>query len=484
MGCSIPSSYKKLRLSQSTSKLENISQVQVHPSLFISKNPNKFSQIYRPGQSLGKSSSKEVRLCYNRDSNKKSVVKVIKKQENDALNEVKILKQLDHPGIVRLFEYFEDERRVYMVTEHCSGGELFTEILSGKVLHEISIAKIMQQVFSALAYIHERKIVHRNLSPEHIILEDDKSLLNIKIINFNKAIQIQNDCIVGMAGTYYFSAPEMQHSSYSSKCDLWSVGIILCLLLSGDPPYSLVNSKTFHYYGVEERFGFSEENWNKTSEEAKDLLGKLLCEESLRITAKECLNHPWILQKVHHPLCNDNLKLNVLNKLKTFHAFHKLREAVYSFIISQLVTVNETIILREVFRGIDKNGDGKISIDELAEQYSEIMGDKEAWAEATRIMKEVDSDASGFIDYTEFLKVSLDSKKVLSSERLKQAFRMFDKDDSGTINAEELKEVLQGEMQSDDALWKEVILKVDQNQDGEIDLQEFQDIILSNCLKL
>lgn len=484
MGCSITSTYKKLKLSESSSKLENLSQIQVHPSLFISKNPNKFSQIYRLGLSLGKGSSKEVRVCFNRDTNKKSAVKVIKKQENDSLNEVKILKQVDHPGIVRLYEYFEDEKRVYMVTEYCAGGELFSEILSGKVLNEISIAKIMQQIFSALAYVHERKIVHRNLTPEHIILEEDKNLLNIKIINFSRAIQVQNDCIVGMAGSYYFSAPEMQNSSYSSKCDLWSVGIILCLLLSGDPPYSLINSKTFHYFGYSEKFGFSEENWSKTSDEAKDLLSKLLCSESTRLTAKECLSHPWILQKLHRPLCADNLKLNVLNKLKTFHAFHKLREAVYSFIISQLVTVNETRVLREVFRGIDKNGDGKISVDELAEQYSELMGDKEAWAEATRIMKEVDSDASGFIDYTEFLKVSLDAKKVLSNERLKQAFRMFDKDDSGTINAEELREVLQGEMQSDDGLWKEIILKVDQNRDGEIDLQEFQDIILSNCLKL
>ena len=96
-------------------------------------------------------------------------------------------------------------------------------------------------------------------------------------------------------------------------------------------------------------------------------------------------------------------------------------------------------------------------------------------------MKEVDTDNNGFIDYSEFLKANLDARKVLSNDNLKQAFRMFDRDNSGTISASELRQVLQGDFESDEGVWQEIIQLVDQNGDGEIDLQEFQDIVLSKC---
>ena len=145
------------------------------------------------------------------------------------------------------------------------------------------------------------------------------------------------------------------------------------------------------------------------------------------------------------------------------------------------MSLKETRILREVFKSIDKDGDGKLSIDELVEQYSHTMEIEEAKKEAERIMKEIDSDSNGFIDYSEFLRANLDIRKLLSRNNLKQAFKMFDKDSSGSISANELKKVLQGDMNIDDSVWQEIIQLVDQNGDGEIDLNEFQDIILSKA---
>ena len=145
------------------------------------------------------------------------------------------------------------------------------------------------------------------------------------------------------------------------------------------------------------------------------------------------------------------------------------------------MSLKETRILREVFKSIDKDGDGKLSIDALVEQYSHTMEIEEAKKEAERIMKEIDSDSNGFIDYSEFLRANLDIRKLLSRNNLKQAFKMFDKDSSGSISANELKKVLQGDMNIDDSVWQEIIQLVDQNGDGEIDLNEFQDIILSKA---
>lgn len=168
-----------------------------------------------------------------------------------------------------------------------------------------------------------------------------------------------------------------------------------------------------------------------------------------------------------------------MKNLTQFQTSNKLRDAVHTFVTSQCISFQDTRLLREVFRSMDKNGDGKLSREELLDQYSMSIGVADAEIEVNRIMAEVDSDHNGYIDYTEFLKATLDMRKLLSSDNLKAAFRMFDRDGSGSISANELKRILEGGVSSDDKVWSDIIVQVDQNGDGEIDLQEFQDIILS-----
>jgi calcium-dependent protein kinase len=143
------------------------------------------------------------------------------------------------------------------------------------------------------------------------------------------------------------------------------------------------------------------------------------------------------------------------------------------------VSLADTKELRKVFQAMDSNGDGKLSKEELFNYYSKEMGPEQAEDEVKRIMNEVDSDNSGFVDYTEFIKATLDSKTIASAGFLKRAFDVFDKDGSGTISASELKKLLAGGMICDDHVWNEIIKNVDSNGDGEIDFKEFERIILS-----
>lgn len=169
----------------------------------------------------------------------------------------------------------------------------------------------------------------------------------------------------------------------------------------------------------------------------------------------------------------------MLNSLQSFHSTSKLREAVQTFIASQLVSLQDTKTMREVFKSMDKNGDGRLSREELVEKYNEVMTAEEAQEEVNNIMRQVDSDESGYIDYTEFLKATLDTKVLLSTENLKKSFELFDSDGSGTITITELKRILEMGMGMNAKIWREMLKEFDKNGDGVIDIEEFRNIILS-----
>ena len=170
---------------------------------------------------------------------------------------------------------------------------------------------------------------------------------------------------------------------------------------------------------------------------------------------------------------------HALNNLKTFQKSSKLRDAVSTYITTQCVSIADTKELRKVFQAMDENGDGKLSKEELFNYYAKEMGPEQAEEEAKRIMNEVDTDNSGFVDYTEFIKATLDYKTISSAQFLKRAFDVFDKDGNGTISASELKKVLSGGSLTDDSIWNGIIKTVDLNGDGEIDFKEFERIILT-----
>lgn len=169
---------------------------------------------------------------------------------------------------------------------------------------------------------------------------------------------------------------------------------------------------------------------------------------------------------------------SAIGNLRQFHNTNKLRDAVNTFITTQCISIKDTKQLREVFKAMDTNGDGKLSREELLNQFSGTMGDA-AVEEVDRIMAEVDSDHNGYIDYTEFLKATLDVRTIMSTENMRRAFDLFDKDGSQSISASELKKVMAGEVLSENKLWESIVKEVDQNGDGVIDFNEFQQIILS-----
>lgn len=150
-----------------------------------------------------------------------------------------------------------------------------------------------------------------------------------------------------------------------------------------------------------------------------------------------------------------------------------MKAATFAFIAGQLISKTEKDNLARVFKAFDKNGDGKLSMEEVKigymEHYGRVMSDEEI----ERMFRSVDTDNSGFIDYSEFVVAAMNEKQLTTNEKLTAAFKMFDKDGSGVISADEIREVLGFGGNLDNKAIENIIKQVDENGDGEISFEEF-----------
>jgi len=232
---------------------------------------------------LGQGAFGEVRKCLHRDTKATRAVKLIKKEsmsseeEQSFKHEISILKKLDHPNILKLYEVFEDDKRYYLVTEMCKGGELFDEIVLKVQFSEKEAATIIQQILQAVAYCHDNGIVHRDLKPENALI--DKEMNNtLKIIDFGTAVKfdIGKELLNTTHGTSYYIAPEVLSKSYDEKCDVWSLGVILYILLSGKPPFDGENDEEIIERVKIGKYSLTGGTWQVISSDAKALIKKML----------------------------------------------------------------------------------------------------------------------------------------------------------------------------------------------------------------
>lgn len=190
MGCKIQTKFNNsITPNQSArSAIRGDSEIKLSPSIFVQENKSNFSDIYRLGPSMSREAYSETHSCVHRELNVKRCARIYRKDliSNETTrsmmrNEINIQKSLDHPNIVKMFEYFEESKKIYIIYEFCKGGELFSEILVEKNFSESKAAHVMQQLLSVIAYLHSMDMIHNNLRPECILLEEFHNLNNIKV---------------------------------------------------------------------------------------------------------------------------------------------------------------------------------------------------------------------------------------------------------------------------------------------------------------
>ena len=196
-------------------------------------------------------------------------------------------------------------------------------------------------------------------------------------------------------------APEVLRGKYDQKCDIWSCGVICYILLCGYPPFNDRNDQIIIEKIKKGDFEFPQEEWGSISSEAKDFVRKLLTmEPENRPSATDALKHPWILKRRKTDSLNNPQSQKALLNLKTFRADRKIQQATWVYLVSYLSTREEKNELMKTFKALDLNGDGQLSRDELIAGYEKIMGTREAEREVDNIMATVDTNKSGFIDYS------------------------------------------------------------------------------------
>ena len=393
--------------------------------------------------------------------------------------EINILKNADHPNIIKLYEIYESKRLYYLVMEECKGGELFDKIIehiqNKKMYTEKHAAEILEQIMSAIEYCHNNGICHRDLKPENILYlnegSEDGNL--IKIIDFGLSQIIQPDKkLRSKVGTAYYVSPEILKGVYTEKCDIWSAGVILYILLSGSPPFNGNNDNVIYNKIAQMSFSFPDKRWKNISNEAKDLITHMIAPENERYNAKQVLEHPWfkIIKNVN--LVNLNFDPIVF---KDFVESTWIKKITLLFIASRL-DENEINDLRNIFEAFNTEKDGKISYKELKDGLLKLKSNNINEKDIHQLFETIDVNKNGKIDYTEFLAATLQKRNYLRKERLYEAFCLFDENNTGKITKEELMQVLNLDKDKEKEAEK-LIKEADKEGNGIIDYKHFLELM-------
>mmetsp|Transcript_23393 Transcript_23393/g.72876 ORF Transcript_23393/g.72876 Transcript_23393/m.72876 type:complete len:470 (+) Transcript_23393:34-1443(+) len=390
--------------------------------------------------------------------------------------EIKIQQSLDHAHIVKLHEVIVDARRYYLVMDLCTGGELFDHICDeverndgDYAFTEAKAALYMRQILGAMNYLHGHGVAHRDVKPENFLLHSRAADAEIKVIDFGLAARFSlegNTVMKTRAGTPYYVAPQVLQGAYDEKCDIWSCGVICYILLSGYPPFSADTDDEILRLVKKASFEFPSPEWDNVSPAAKDFICKMMTmDPKQRPSANDILSHEWLQMTNAHATGKISKDLGV--RLKKFRVTSKIKKAALS-VIAQQLRDEDVQELRRTFQALDANGDGVLTLAEIQEGMANhsvrLPEDLEG------VLRNLDTDGSGKIDYTEFIASTLTSKEYLRKDVMWAAFKVFDQDGDGSITADELVKVLK---LVDPSLVGQMVTEADQNGDGRISFEEF-----------
>ena len=393
------------------------------------------------------------------------------------IDEIEILKNLEHPNIMKIYECFVDENNnYYIVSELCDQGHLLSKMEKLGKMDQIVVKYLMDQIFNAVAYLHSKNILHGDIKLENVLLnkitkrggrrftninldfnsneeltEDInknfgkrktsnksnnyiKDMMNyeIKLIDFgcSKYFVRRNKKkkkLRGIIGTSIYCSPEVVDNLYDERSDEWSCGVLMYILLSGVPPFFGDTEEEIFEKIKKCKYDFTPAPFKKVSKNCKDLIRRLLePKKQYRIKANEALRHPFFTESFdpNSAMTEDkdlNVLKNFINPLKYCSKFH---EAIAVFLCVNYLPPDEEKTLKTVFRYLDKDGKGIIT-KEIMKKSLEEIGIDISDEDLQKVFDDIDEDGSSFIEYQEFIRNTCDIKKLINEPNLKNVFHVI-----------------------------------------------------------
>ena len=406
-----------------------------------------------------------------------SKLKIKEKDLQRIRREINILKKADHPNIVKVYEIYETKRSLYIIMEKCNGGELFDRIIDNisknKMYSEKVTAKILLQIMSAINYCHKNGICHRDLKPENILFsnKDNEDNNPIKLIDFGLSQIIDGKNLKSKVGTAYYVSPEVLSGKYTEKCDVWSAGIILCILLTGEPPFNGPNSGVIYNKIRNYEYSFTK-NWRFISNEAKDLVSHMLVPEMYRYDSTQVLAHPWFKKNCENIQSNFYLDIN---SLKNYSKMSTFKKNILTFIASRLDENNNDIrIINNYFKLFDRDNDGQISYEEF---QSILMNMNIESNEIKNLFNSLDVSKNGIINYSEFIAAFIQKNIYLKKELINEAFTLFDKNNKGIITKDDIMNVLNLNTNGNKEIEQITNILIEKKREGYIDINSFEELM-------
>ena len=561
---SLPSNEINFQPIRKNIPLKSLSNLPIGTSNIIRKQIGDPNINYSILKALGHGSFGHVFKVVHKVTGNIRSIKVIPKNnlkpgftKDEIIQEINILKSLDHPHIIKMFEFYVDENNYYLVNEFCSEGDLGEKLGKIKYFTENVTKLLMFQIFNAVWYLHSNKVIHGDLKVENImvdsLLEDEKiinhskherkksfatvikddskeidlwlnkektlfneipnnsfnlirkSLTNNNKIEKKKYLNLRMDKVEiknfelklidfgcskmfttykknfeDTIGTLVYCSPEVLLNNYNEKCDLWSCGIILYLLLTGKFPFYGKTENEIIEKILNQKIEFNEEIFDKISPEAKDLIQKcLIHDKNKRISASEALKHPFFANIDLNNIYHEKIDLKeVLSSLKYFSKHSKFYQVVLAFLSHNYAEKSQLDKLKKIFYKIDTNLDGKLSKEELMNAYK-LSGIKIKKSQLDKIINSMDFDNNGYIEYEEFIRATIPKENLFTDVNLKTAFDMFDLDKNGSISLSEIKEVLGIKKNDDDKVIEELMNEVQRTGNQEITFSQFKESMLN-----
>lgn len=382
-----------------------------------------------------------------------------------AKQELEVLCEIDHPNVLKMEELYQDSSAFYLLSETLQGGTVL-DAAGVANMSEWQQVKVLYQLLSTLQYCHSKGVLHLNLRLDNIlIMSSGPQDVLIKLIGFGSPPPDQDS----VSKSVLYAAPELlSRREVAEKADVWSCGVLLVQLLTGNMPFANVGEI------MHANTGYRGATWEKLSAYSRALASKMLEKKvPSRPTIAECLQDPWLQKYISQSSDTKGVQKS-LRRLRTFHSLDALQLAAVHFVSPFATSADQVLTTITHFKAMDKDGDGRLSKEELIEAYSKQMELGKATRLVERVMEAVDTDHSGQVDYSEFLSVMTDPKVLFTKENLTPVFAALNSGNNSRIRVKDLQTRIKGKDEETTLqMWEEFCQANDLSSEKLLRFEEF-----------